>query len=80
MGAKIKLLPEHKRLSHGALIKALRKSLSMTQKQFGGQTKIHPAQVSQLELGRYQIGMKVARRLAKYTGIPARVWLGVSGE
>ena len=67
-------------VSHGALILAYRRFVGMTMTEFALFVGVPRTSIWRVENGRSCIGPRWARQFEERTGVPARYWLGVSGE
>ena len=67
-------------MAKGDLVRSVRLSLDMNLREFSELSGIARSLLSRIENGYNGVGPQLAARLEKKTGVPARYWLGVSGE
>jgi len=62
----------------GAVIRRRRQQLGLSQEDFADQAGIHRTYVSSIELGKVQVSIAIAQKLANTLGVPlSRIWLEI---
>ena len=65
----------------GAAVRRRRERLGLSQEDFADQAGIHRTYVSSIELGKVQVSIAIAQKLADSLGVPlSKIWLEIEKE